>query len=188
MLEGDRYFSADVVTLDGQNVKRYLKGLKNSDVFKRLKQQADVKSVGRIAEVGPGEFYRHVPRPQQPAVTGSPRVVIHARPLGTSRPFAGLQPPPHRQRLRDVMPKEFTGGEYDGTAAHAVRDAVVETIYRRTDGPTWQPWPGRHKNVHLWVRLKDGRLVGFNEASSGWSFPVIGTKAHAKPGVSATRG
>lgn len=74
--------------------------------------------------------------------------------------------------LRDWLPIEALGGEY-------VRDAFrkhldVEIIEEMKSYMPNQSWPGRHKNVLAWVKLANGRAVGWNENDAiGWSFPVV---------------
>ena len=75
--------------------------------------------------------------------------------------------------LADSMPREFTQGEYHHTPAYKLRDIGVTTEYRRYGGNTWKPWPGQHRNVHLWVVLTNGKAVAFNEGTNGGGFPVI---------------
>jgi hypothetical protein len=81
-------------------------------------------------------------------------------------------------KLRDVLPREATEGpEYDGARVLQLLD---EGVAAEMDGRD-HPWPGRHKNVLTWWRLKSGLLVGWNENPSvGWSFPVIRDRATAK--------
>jgi hypothetical protein len=77
--------------------------------------------------------------------------------------------------LADVMPTEFVRGEHDTTKAYKMRDEVViEENSRFIDQDEYIRWPGKHKNVHLWVKLSNGYAIGWNEnPSRGWSFPVI---------------
>ena len=79
--------------------------------------------------------------------------------------------------LADAMPHEFLDGSYNDTPAYKLRDVKVVRVY--SNGETgWKYWPGPHKNVHKWVELENGKLVGWNEnPARGWSFPVIGKKA-----------
>jgi hypothetical protein len=72
--------------------------------------------------------------------------------------------------LKDVMPCEFTGGEYRDSAAYKHRDVQVISVYAGDQ----RRWPGKQRNVMLWVSLVNGRAIGFNEnPARGWSFPVI---------------
>jgi hypothetical protein len=80
--------------------------------------------------------------------------------------------------LADAMPREFSGGEYETAPAqqYATLRVVAEFDHRNPS-----PWPGKEKNVHLWVILQDGRAVGFNEnLNRGWSFPMLSPKAVKK--------
>lgn len=78
------------------------------------------------------------------------------------------------QTLKDAMPHQFLGGEYNDTSAYKLRDMKVAKVYSNGE-PGWKRWPGLHKNVHLWVELENGKMVGWNEnPARGWSFPVIG--------------
>ncbi len=79
--------------------------------------------------------------------------------------------------LRDVVPREFFGGEYHNTRAFKLADCEISQEYGLGDGEIWQRWPGPEKNVMSWWKLKDGRCVGWNEnPARGWSFPVFGRK------------
>ncbi len=77
--------------------------------------------------------------------------------------------------LKDVLPHEFFGGEYEDAAAMAL---VNEEIAVTHDGcEAGHSWPGKHKNVYTWWELKNGKRVGLNENPAiGWSFPVLGKK------------
>lgn len=69
--------------------------------------------------------------------------------------------------LKDVMPYEFMGGEFDDTRAYQMKDVKVICEHRHN------PWIGIHKNVFFWWSLENGYAVAFNEnPSRGWSFPV----------------
>jgi hypothetical protein len=84
--------------------------------------------------------------------------------------------------LKDEMPSEFMNGSYDDTAAFQLRDVeVVEVFGRNVVIGAKQTrdiaWPGPHKNVHHWVKLINGKAVGWNEnPARGWSFPVFTLK------------
>lgn len=68
--------------------------------------------------------------------------------------------------LKDVMPIEFLQGEYDTTRAYKMKDVSVIKEH-------CHKWPGKHKNVHIWVELENGYAIGCNEnPARGWSFPV----------------
>lgn len=77
--------------------------------------------------------------------------------------------------LKDVMPSELVSSSYDTTKAYRLRDEIVEIEHCGLwEQDEYQSWPGKHKNVHFWVELKNGYLVGWNEnPARGWSFPVI---------------
>lgn len=50
--------------------------------------------------------------------------------------------------------------------------------------PTTKPWPGTHKNVHIWYLLVTGVQVGWNEnPATGWSFPVLAPAGKARRGA-----
>lgn len=71
-------------------------------------------------------------------------------------------------RLKDVLPQEFFGCEYEDSAAVKHLDCVVVASHKHGG------WQGRHKNVMCWWKLDNGYAVGWNENPSvGWSFPVI---------------
>lgn len=77
--------------------------------------------------------------------------------------------------LRDELPKEFFHEFMDSRAAKLL-DCEVEQQFGGLNDPR-KPWPGSHKNVIVWWKLKDGRAVGWNENDAiGWSFPVHGRK------------
>jgi hypothetical protein len=77
-----------------------------------------------------------------------------------------------KKTLREVMPKEFMGPEYDDAPARKWADVEVIAEYDATNRT--QRWPGKHKSVFYWCALKNGRAVGFNEnPGKGWSFPCI---------------
>ena len=80
--------------------------------------------------------------------------------------------------LKDSMPSEFTKGSYHDTKAYKLKDEEVETEHcRYYEQDEYLPWPGKHKNVHFWVELTNGCLVGWNEnPARGWSFPVMKLK------------
>jgi len=80
--------------------------------------------------------------------------------------------------LRDFVPHEFFA-EFMDTRAATMLDVEVEEEHSLIDfcEDKWVSWPGTHKNVYNWVKLVDGRCVGWNESPSrGWSFPVFGKK------------
>lgn len=59
----------------------------------------------------------------------------------------------------------------------------VEVVKQYKDRPSnmltgeVRAWPGKQKNVSVWVELANGKAVGFNEnPSTGWTFPVINLK------------
>ena len=80
-----------------------------------------------------------------------------------------------KRTLKDYMPREFMGGEYHDTKAFKLADVVVVKEHcRHYDQDEYIRWPGKHKNVHYWVELENGYIVGWNEnPARGWSFPVI---------------
>ncbi len=77
--------------------------------------------------------------------------------------------------LKDTMPTEFVGCEYNDTRAYRMKDVfVVKEHCGLWDQDEYEPWPGKHKNVHSWVELENGYIVGWNEnPARGWSFPVM---------------
>lgn len=74
--------------------------------------------------------------------------------------------------LKEAMPYEFVGCEFDTTRAYKMKD--VEVLSKH--GHPWghgERWIGKEKNVFHWVKLVNGYAVGFNEnPARGWSFPV----------------
>ena len=72
-------------------------------------------------------------------------------------------------KLKDRLPLEFIGGEYENSKAIKFADVEVIKEYESFN----IPWIGTHKNVHVWFVLENGYAVGFNESPTrGWSFPV----------------
>lgn len=72
--------------------------------------------------------------------------------------------------LKQCLPNEFMGCEYESSLARKYAEALVVADYDGCD----KQWPGRHKNVHVWYVLDNGHAVGWNEnPARGWSFPVI---------------
>ena len=77
--------------------------------------------------------------------------------------------------LRDAAPYEFATEHVD---CQAQRFASVEVVRQHPADPlsdnAMKPWPGSHRNVHVWWELANGYAVGWNEnPSRGWSFPVV---------------
>lgn len=71
--------------------------------------------------------------------------------------------------LRKTLPQEFFQEFLDTPAAKLLDQKVV----RKCEHPT--RWPGKHKNIHVFWVLANGKAVGWNEnPGKGWSFPVIG--------------
>jgi predicted Rdx family selenoprotein len=88
-------------------------------------------------------------------------------PSSFSRP--NCLPEGKKMKVRDWVPPEFDL-EYGDTSAARHLDATIREI---VDG-TERPWPGRHKFVFNWIRLWNGKAIGWNENPAiGWSFPVI---------------
>lgn len=66
-------------------------------------------------------------------------------------------------------------GEYDDTKAFKMhRKDNVEMVYHLYNDEIhnlWKSWPGKHKNVYVWVVLESGYIVGMNEnPDTGISF------------------
>jgi hypothetical protein len=75
--------------------------------------------------------------------------------------------------LKQRLPIEFSSGEYNNAPAYKFKDIEILLEYDSRD----VPWPGKHKNVTFWWKLKNGYAVGFNEnPARGWSFPVVQIK------------
>lgn len=71
--------------------------------------------------------------------------------------------------LGEQAPREFHV-EYTDTAAYKLKDVEVVSTHETHK----EPWPGPHRNVHVWWTLADGHRVGWNEnPARGWSFPVL---------------
>jgi hypothetical protein len=62
-------------------------------------------------------------------------------------------------KLKDVLPHEFTTGEFDDAPALKLADEEVESRHDSHE----KRWPIPQKNVHFLVVLKNGRAVGFNK-------------------------
>lgn len=73
-----------------------------------------------------------------------------------------------RQAFSDI-----TNGSYTDTPAYKFLDVEVVSEHNGTV----ERWPGIHKNVYSWVKLANGKAVGWNEnPGKGWSFPIITLK------------
>lgn len=71
--------------------------------------------------------------------------------------------------LKEVMPYEFEN-EFKDVEAYKYKDNIV---VKEFFGYTSRPWVGKHKNVHYWCVLDNGKAIGWNEnPSTGYSFPV----------------
>lgn len=76
--------------------------------------------------------------------------------------------------LAEVMPMEFTRGEYHDTPAFKLKDHEVKSIHCCVkDDDKYKRWPGPHKNVVTWVVLDNGKRVWNENVNRGWSFPVL---------------
>jgi hypothetical protein len=76
-------------------------------------------------------------------------------------------------KLKDRLPIEFMGCEYENSKARKFSDIEVIQEFESYN----EPWIGNHKNVHFWFVLENGYAVGFNEnPAKGWSFPLIKLK------------
>lgn len=83
---------------------------------------------------------------------------------------APLHDEPRSMTLRECLPSEFMGCEYDSAASRKWADVEVVAKFDSSE----HPWPGKEKNVNVWYGLANGRAVGFNEnPARGWSFPLI---------------
>jgi hypothetical protein len=71
--------------------------------------------------------------------------------------------------LREALPREWMDAETRNLWPHL----DVQVRIKRS-GEVFKPWPGPHKNVHVWWELENGYAVAMNEnPSRGLSFPVI---------------
>lgn len=79
-------------------------------------------------------------------------------------------------KLRDWFPIRDPGtgiSETDACFKHLDVEVIEEVSCYPDEGPK-RDWPGKHLNVHCYVRLVNGRIVGLNEnPARGWSFPVM---------------
>jgi hypothetical protein len=86
-----------------------------------------------------------------------------------------------RRTLREVLPSEFKlefmyVDSCNPASANKLTPAAklldVEVV-KEYFGDTFKRWPGTQKNVHCWWELANGKAVGWNENTAGWSFPVV---------------
>jgi hypothetical protein len=80
-------------------------------------------------------------------------------------------------KLRDWFPiRDYNGTsiiETDAAYKHLDVEVIEQVSCYPDEGPQ-RDWPGKHMNVHCYVRLANGRIVGLNEnPGRGWSFPVM---------------
>lgn len=79
-----------------------------------------------------------------------------------------------KRLLRDAMPHELQGCEYEKSRSQKMLDVEVVAEYGHGEPDGWKQWPGPHKHVCKWVALANGYAVAWNEnVSHGWSFPVV---------------
>jgi hypothetical protein len=72
--------------------------------------------------------------------------------------------------LREWLPQEF----FIEHRTPAVMRLLDVDVTEKVDGTvSGQGWPGPHRWVMSWVKLANGKAVGWNEnPGRGWSFPV----------------
>ncbi len=91
--------------------------------------------------------------------------------------IAPVHDEPRIKTLRECLPAEFMGCEYESAASRKWADVEVVAKFDSSENP----WPGKEKNVNAWYGLANGRAVGFNEnPARGWSFPLIKWSADAE--------
>jgi hypothetical protein len=77
-------------------------------------------------------------------------------------------------KLKDVLPYEFMGSEYEKDKARTYAEIEVVKQYDSRD----VIWAGKHKNVTYWFELENGYAVGMNESPiRGLSFPILKIKS-----------
>jgi hypothetical protein len=82
------------------------------------------------------------------------------------------------QTLKDVLPHEALGPEYEGAPFREYLDVRVIGIYGVGFAKSHVRWPGKQVYVYNWWLLENAKAVGWNEnPSRGWSFPVVNVKA-----------
>jgi len=73
------------------------------------------------------------------------------------------------RKLRDELPYEFMGCEFDDCRARKFSEVGVIKEYDARE----EKWIGKHKNITYWFELVNGYAVGLNEnPARGMSFPV----------------
>lgn len=76
------------------------------------------------------------------------------------------------KKLKDLLPLEFMGCEYDDSKARQFSENLIVKEFK--DTRSGEKWPGPQKNVYCWVILDNNHAVGWNEnPATGWSFPVV---------------
>jgi hypothetical protein len=122
----EKFFSAVVETADGKTRAVPVRGESSSQVFQQVKQQTDVRRVGKVTQITRAAFDAIV-EGREPEVDSTspdvdrisaerndkwishviagPRVAIHDRPSG-EQPFKHLQAPPERPKplKREIAP------------------------------------------------------------------------------------
>lgn len=78
------------------------------------------------------------------------------------------------KKLREFLPREFFS-EFTDSPVNKFLDLEATESNYQSDTP--EPFPGGHKNVHVWWKLSNGYAVGWNEnPGRGWSFPLVKMK------------
>ncbi len=77
--------------------------------------------------------------------------------------------------LLDVMIGLDSGYKFLKTKAYQMKNIkVIKEHNFFFEQDEFQKWPGKHKNVFVWVELENGFLVGCNEnMKRGISYPCI---------------
>ena len=122
----EKYFSVVVELDNGEKRALPVRGETSGQVFHQIKQQPEVRRVGKVTEISRSAFDAIVegrePAPEpgrdQPNrnppersdkwighVIAGPRVISHARPSGGEQPFKHLQAPPERPKPRKRVPE-----------------------------------------------------------------------------------
>jgi hypothetical protein len=70
--------------------------------------------------------------------------------------------------LKEAMPQEFMGCEYEKCKARKYADIEVTAKHK------YGRWIGKCKNVYYWVELANGYAVGMNESPArGLGFELV---------------
>jgi hypothetical protein len=170
LLVSERSYSVMVEMEDGGTKVLSVSGETPGDAFRRAKETAGVRRVGRVSEAGSasngsGRGSGHgrtteparapVARPVQPVTLDEltnftirgPRVVIHARPGGGERPFKDLQAPPERpDRPRRPEPAPARPRTVETAAPVLRNEPVPQPAPEAASAPEYRVMKSRRKD------------------------------------------